>query len=91
MFSLFSLFRFARLSACVFLNHGIPVLLYSELVATPFVPFAITEKKCIAGIMVTASHNPKEDNGYKVYWGNGPQIITPHDKEIQKSIFENLQ
>lgn len=84
-------YRFAELSACVFLNEGIPVWLYSQMVATPFVPFAISEKHLLAGVMVTASHNPKEDNGYKVYWSNGSQIITPHDKNIQLAILENLK
>lgn len=82
--------RFAELTAAVFLNSGITVWLYSEMVATPFIPFAIFEKNCMAGVMVTASHNPKEDNGYKVYWQNSAQIITPHDKNIEKSILENL-
>lgn len=82
--------RFAKLTACIFINAGIPVYLYSEMVATPFVPFGIIEKKCLAGVMVTASHNPKQDNGYKVYWSNGAQIISPHDKNIQKFIVKNL-
>lgn len=82
--------RFAELSTTVFLNNKIKVYLYSRTVPTPFVPFAIMQKKCLAGVMVTASHNPKEDNGYKVFWSNGAQIIPPHDKEIQKSIEANL-
>ncbi|XP_058446881.1 phosphopentomutase [Malaya genurostris] len=82
--------RFAELSACVFLTAGIPVWLYSRTVATPFVPFAIQELQCLAGIMVTASHNPKEDNGYKVYWTNSAQIISPHDKNIQTHILRSL-
>lgn len=84
-------YRFAQLSACVFLNEGIPVYLYGEMVATPFIPFAISHMSLLAGVMVTASHNPKDDNGYKVYWNNGSQIISPHDKNIQKSILENLE
>lgn len=82
--------RFAELSACVFINAGIPVWLYSRMVPTPFVPFGILLKKTLAGVMVTASHNPKEDNGYKVYWENGAQIISPHDKMIQSMILDNL-
>lgn len=82
--------RFAELSAGIFLNANIPVYLYGKTVATPMVPFAVLEKSCLAGVMVTASHNPKEDNGYKVYWTNGAQIISPHDKNIQGSILENL-
>ncbi|XP_055375651.1 glucose 1,6-bisphosphate synthase [Condylostylus longicornis] len=83
--------RFAELSACIFVNAGIPVYLYSKMVITPFVPFGIINKKCFAGVMVTASHNPKDDNGYKVYWSNGAQIIPPHDKNIQSSILNNLE
>uniref|UniRef100_A0A336KYE3 CSON013293 protein n=1 Tax=Culicoides sonorensis TaxID=179676 RepID=A0A336KYE3_CULSO len=82
--------RFAELSAAIFLNGKIPVYLFNTTVPTPFVPFCVLEKSCIAGIMVTASHNPKEDNGYKVYWNNGAQIMSPHDKDIQKSILANL-
>lgn len=82
--------RFAELSAGIFLEAQIPVYLYGKTVATPMVPFAVMEKQCLAGVMVTASHNPKEDNGYKVYWTNGAQIISPHDKNIQTSILDNL-
>lgn len=82
---------FAELSACVFLNEGIPVYLYGEMVPTPFIPFAISHMNLLAGVMVTASHNPKEDNGYKVYWSNGAQIISPHDKNIQASILDHLK
>lgn len=65
--------------------------MYSKLCPTPFIPYGVLKYKCAAGVMVTASHNPKEDNGYKVYWDNGSQIISPHDKEIQKSILDNLE
>lgn len=82
---------FAELSACIFLNEGIPVYLYGEMVPTPFVPFAISHMNLLAGVMVTASHNPKEDNGYKVYWSNGAQIISPHDKNIQASTLDHLK
>lgn len=58
---------------------------------TPFIPYGVLKYKCAAGIMITASHNPKDDNGYKVYWENGAQIISPHDKKIQKYILENLE
>lgn len=83
--------RFAELSAVVFMKQGVRVWLYSRMVCTPFVPFAIVQKGCLAGVMVTASHNPKDDNGYKVYWGNGAQIISPHDKGIQRAILNNLE
>lgn len=83
--------RFARLVAVAFLQLKIPVYLFSKITPTPFVPFAILQLGCSAGIMVTASHNPKDDNGYKVYWENGVQIIPPHDAGIQESIQKNLE
>jgi phosphomannomutase len=82
--------RFAELTAAVCVSYGIKVYLYEGFVATPLVPFCIDQKECAAGVMVTASHNPKADNGYKVYWANGCQIIPPHDAEIAASILENL-
>ncbi|KAJ1362011.1 hypothetical protein KIN20_021417 [Parelaphostrongylus tenuis] len=66
--------RFAHLASNVFIHNGIPVYLFSEVCPTPSV--------CDAGLVITASHNPKEDNGYKAYWSNGAQIIGPHDTEI---------
>lgn len=83
--------RFAQLSANAFLAQGIKVYLFSTLVPTPFVPFAVKNLSAIAGVMVTASHNPKDDNGYKVYFSNGAQITSPHDRNIQNLIMQNLE
>lgn len=83
--------RFASLAAAVFIGRGVPVHLFSDITPTPFVPFAVSQMGLCAGIMVTASHNPKQDNGYKVYWENGAQIVSPHDKGISKGIEENLE
>nr|XP_050040092.1 phosphopentomutase-like [Dermacentor andersoni] len=83
--------RFAQLVAVAFLQLNIPVRLFSKLTPTPFIPFTVLHLGCSAGIMVTASHNPKEDNGYKVYWSNGTQIISPHDSGVQASIEKNLE
>ncbi|XP_008559651.1 phosphopentomutase [Microplitis demolitor] len=83
--------RFAELTAAIFIANKIRVYLYSELCPTPYIPFGVLKFSCAAGIMITASHNPKEDNGYKVYWENGAQIITPHDKGISKHILMNLK
>ena len=71
--------NFARISAAVLINAGIKVYMLENQIATPFVAFGVNHLKCAAGIMVTASHNPKRDNGFKVYWANGSQIIPPHD------------
>ncbi|XP_064547838.1 phosphopentomutase [Drosophila montana] len=83
--------RFAELSAIVFLKNNFRVYLFNRYAATPFVSFAIKELNCLAGVQVTASHNPKKDNGYKVYWTNGAQIISPHDSGIHKAILKNLE
>lgn len=78
--------RFARLAALAFLQRSIPVYFCHEIVATPMVAFGVTQFDCCAGIVITASHNPKNDNGYKVYWSNGAQILSPHDHLIQGHI-----
>lgn len=78
--------NFARLAAAAFLQKGMKVLWFGHFVHTPLVPFAVSEYKAAAGVMVTASHNPKNDNGYKVYWSNGCQIIPPHDSGIATAI-----
>jgi len=84
--------EFAFITAAVFLSRGHKVyLMHSQLACTPFVPFAVRMLQAAAGVMVTASHNPKDDNGYKVYWSNGCQIIPPHDGGIAAAIQEHLQ
>ncbi|VVC88142.1 unnamed protein product [Leptidea sinapis] len=82
--------RFAELTAKVFTSASIPVCLFSSVCPTPLVSFTTIVLDAAAGVMVTASHNPKEDNGYKVYWGNGSQIITPHDDNILEEILNCL-
>uniref|UniRef100_A0A8D2KPM9 Phosphoglucomutase 2 like 1 n=1 Tax=Urocitellus parryii TaxID=9999 RepID=A0A8D2KPM9_UROPR len=83
--------RLAKLTAAVLLAKDVPVYLFSRYVPTPFVPYAVQELKAVAGVMITASHNRKEDNGYKVYWETGAQITSPHDKEILKCIEECVE
>lgn len=74
--------EFARIAADVMTANGIKVFLFSALRPTPELSFAIRELKCQSGVVVTASHNPKEYNGYKVYWEDGGQVVAPHDKNI---------
>eukprot|EP00808_Paulinella_micropora_P028456 g79856.t1 len=83
--------RWAHLTAAVFLSKGFKVYLYSRLAATPLVAFGVGLTRACGGVMVTASHNPKQDNGYKVYWGNACQIIPPHDENIADAILRHLQ
>ncbi|XP_071385135.1 glucose 1,6-bisphosphate synthase-like, partial [Centroberyx affinis] len=83
--------RLAKLTAAVMLSKDVPVRLFSTYVPTPYVPYAVKKFGAAAGVMITASHNRKEDNGYKVYWCTGAQICSPHDKEILRSIEEQLQ
>ena len=73
---------FAEISADVLSNNGIHVYLFESLRPTPELSYSIRLKKATAGIMVTASHNPKEYNGYKVFWSDGGQITAPVDKDI---------
>ena len=73
---------FAQISADVLSNNGIKVYLFEGLRPTPELSYSIRYKKATAGIMVTASHNPKEYNGYKVFWSDGGQITAPVDKDI---------
>ena len=73
---------FAESSANIFTSNGIKVYLFEDLRPTPEMSFAIRELGCQSGIIITASHNPKEYNGYKAYWDDGSQIIAPHDTNI---------
>ena len=73
---------FAETTAAVFSANGIKVYLFEELRPTPELSFAIRHLGCHSGVVLTASHNPKEYNGYKAYWNDGAQIIAPHDKNI---------
>ncbi|KAF2150128.1 hypothetical protein K461DRAFT_281388 [Myriangium duriaei CBS 260.36] len=80
---------FALHTAAVFLSKGFKVYWLGQC-HTPLVPFSVGKYSTAGGVMVTASHNPKADNGYKVYWANGCQIIPPHDVGIAASIEANL-
>ena len=73
---------FAQTAADVFSANGIKVYLFDDLRPTPELSFAIRHFNCQGGIVITASHNPKEYNGYKAYWDDGGQIISPHDQNI---------
>ena len=77
---------FAEISAKVLSNNGIKVYLFEDLRPTPELSYSIRLKKATAGIMVTASHNPKEYNGYKVFWSDGGQITAPVDKDIVNEV-----
>ncbi|KAJ2001988.1 hypothetical protein GGI04_003526, partial [Coemansia thaxteri] len=82
---------FAKLTARAFLDRGFRVFLYPGLGMTPMVPFAVKHLHAACGVMITASHNPKDDNGYKVYWENGAQICPPIDEGIAQSIGEHAE
>jgi len=77
---------YAETAAGIFSANNIKVYLFDDLRPTPELSFAIRHFKCQAGVVITASHNPKEYNGYKVYWEDGGQIIRPHDKNIIKEV-----
>lgn len=74
--------KFAEISADIFTANGIKVYLFEDMRPTPEMSFAIRHLGCQSGINITASHNPKEYNGYKAYWDDGAQVLAPHDKGI---------
>lgn len=78
--------EFAKIVADVFTANGIKVFLFKELRPTPLLSFAVRHLQCDAGIVLTASHNPPEYNGYKVYWNDGGQIVQPNDTGIMSEI-----
>ena len=80
--------EFARETAGVMAGNGIPVRIFESLRPTPELSFAVREYRCIAGVNVTASHNPKEYNGYKVYWQDGAQLPPHHAEAIAKKMEE---
>ena len=86
---------FAETVAAIFSANGIKVYLFDDLRPTPEVSFAIRELKCQGGVNITASHNPKEYNGYKAYWDDGAQVLAPHDKgiidEVEKVKIEDVK
>lgn len=77
---------FAEISADIFSANGIKVYLFDDMRPTPEMSFAIRHLGCQSGIILTASHNPKEYNGYKAYWDDGAQVLAPHDKGIIEEV-----
>jgi len=84
--------EFAARCALVLAANGIKAYIFTSLRPTPEVSFAVRELKCVAGIMITASHNPPEYNGYKAYWDDGAQVVSPYDTEIidEVNLVENF-
>ncbi|MGM9607338.1 MAG: phospho-sugar mutase [Oscillospiraceae bacterium] len=80
--------EFAQAAACVMAANGIPARLFEGMRPTPELSFAVREYGCIAGINVTASHNPKEYNGYKVYWADGAQLPPKHAAQVAAKMAE---
>jgi len=77
---------FAKTTADVFTANGITVMYFRDMRPTPMLSFAVRHFGCKSGVMITASHNPKEYNGYKAYWEDGGQVVAPHDQNIIKEV-----
>lgn len=78
--------EFAQISAEVFVANGIPVYFFDKLRATPEISFAVRHLKATAGVMITASHNPRTDNGFKFYWTDGGQVVPPNDAKFMQLV-----
>ncbi|MFM6948382.1 MAG: phospho-sugar mutase [Aquirufa sp.] len=78
--------EFCRIAADIFTAKGIEVYLFPALRPTPQLSFTVRHLGCQAGLVITASHNPKEYNGYKAYWSDGSQVVAPHDKNIVNEV-----
>ena len=74
--------KYAEVTAAIFSANGIKAYLFEDLRPTPEMSFAIRELGCSGGVIITASHNPKEYNGYKAYWNDGSQLVPPHDNNV---------
>lgn len=79
-------YEFAKKSAQILASNGIKTYIFKRLRPTPELSYAIRKLKCTTGIVITASHNPKEYNGYKVYWQDGGQLVAPQDKEVIEEV-----
>ncbi|MDR0789598.1 MAG: phospho-sugar mutase [Bacteroidales bacterium] len=78
--------KFADITAKVFAANGFDVFIFEKLHPTPVLSFAVRELQCDGGVMITASHNPKEYNGYKAYWSDGGQLVAPHDTSVIEQV-----
>jgi phosphoglucomutase len=80
--------EFARLAATTFAAHGMQVFLFEEPRSTPELSFAVRHLGCDIGVVISASHNPPADNGFKAYWSNGAQVLSPHDQGIIDCVYD---
>lgn len=80
--------EFAELTACVLAAHGLKVFLFEDIRSTPELSFAVRHLNADVGVMISASHNPPADNGFKAYWNTGGQVTAPHDRGIINCVYE---
>jgi phosphoglucomutase/phosphomannomutase len=80
--------EFAELTASVMAGLGLKVFLFEDIRATPELSFAVRHLNCDVGVMISASHNPPADNGFKAYWNHGGQVVAPHDKGIVQKVYD---
>lgn len=80
--------EFAQITASVFAGHGLKVYFFEAFRSTPELSFAVRHLGCDIGVMISASHNPPSDNGFKAYWNTGGQVLAPHDAGIIKCVYE---